>query len=235
MPIQRRRVSELVLEEIKKLIKKGEFKPNTKLPSENELAKMFQVSRVPIREAISVLAAGGIVEPRQGGGNWIREVDFANMMEKVTIEMVDIKQLLDLLEFRIIVEAEAAALAAERYKQEDIEQLEAALDVFRKSTIDDENTIGDQADYTFHQIIVKASYNPFLMQTIDNISDLYQKYLKFSLKKNIGFKMKREQVYGEHKSIFEAIKERDANTAHMKMKEHLQNTKQKLEKLKIEE
>lgn len=119
------------------------------------------MSRAPIREAISVLAASGLVEPRQGGGNWVREVDFANMMERVTIEMVDIKQVLALLEFRTIIETGAVALAAERYQQEDIENIEVALDVFRQSTIEDEYSIGGDADYNFHKKIVQASYSPF--------------------------------------------------------------------------
>lgn len=227
-PIQRRKVSELVLEEIKKLIKDGDFKPNSKLPSETELAKRFQVSRAPIREAISVLSASGLVETRQGGGNWVREVDFANMMEKVVLEMVDIKQVYDLLEFRTIVEAEAAALAAERYQQEDIEKLEKALNAFRQSTVENENGIGDEADYHFHQIIVKASYNPFLIQTIDNLSELYQKVLNFSLKKNMGIKVKKEQVFNEHQAIYDAIKSRDSKAASKNMREHLQNTRRKL-------
>ena len=129
IPIQRRKISEQVLDEIKALIKDGTFKADHKLPSEMELAKMFQVSRSPVREAISVLAATGMVESRQGGGNWVRKVDFAEMLEQVTMEMVDIEQVYDLLELRTIIETEAAALAAERHTKEEIEELEEALNL----------------------------------------------------------------------------------------------------------
>jgi GntR family transcriptional repressor for pyruvate dehydrogenase complex len=222
LPIQRLKISEQVLEKIKALIKEGTFKTDSRLPSEMELAKMFQVSRSPVREAISVLAASGIVESRQGGGNWVRKVKFASMLEQVALEMVDVMQVNQLLEFRTIIETEAAALAAERHQQRDIEDLEEALHLLEKNMLNDGSSIGDDADYHFHKIIVSASGNPFLVQTIHNISDLYQKAMKFALKQNIGMKLKREKVHQQHIAIFKSIKNRDPDAAAKHMKEHLQ-------------
>ncbi|NEU30885.1 FadR family transcriptional regulator [bacterium LRH843] len=228
LPVQRRKISEHIFEEIKTLIKNGTYPLDTKLPSETELAKMFQVSRAPVREAISVLAASGMVESRQGGGNWVRQIELANMLEHVTMEMVTPEQVFDLLELRTIVESEAAYLAAERHKQEDIEQLEAALHTFGTTMLGDETSVGDAADYHFHKIIVNASYNPFIVQTMENIADLYQKALTYSLKKNVGLKMKRKSVYKEHEAIFEAIKNRKPEQAAEYMKKHLQTARHKL-------
>ena len=92
----------------------------------------------------------------------------------------------------------------------------------------DRTSIGDAADFKFHNIIVKASKNPFLIQTIENISDLYQKALKFSLKQNIGLQLKRESIYHEHKVIFDAIKNRDPEAAAANMKKHLHTARMKL-------
>lgn len=227
-PVQRKKMSEHIFDEMKTLIKNGTFPQDTKLPSETELAKMFQVSRAPVREALSVLAASGMVESRQGGGNWVRKVELANLLERVAMEMVDIEQVFDLLEMRTIIESEAAALAAERYKEEDIKALEEALHAFGETMLGDQTSIGDEADYHFHKIIVKASYNPFLVQTIENISDLYQKALAFSLKQNVGLKMKRESVFKEHEAIFQAIKNREPEKAAEQMKKHLQTARVKL-------
>ncbi|TWI58073.1 FadR/GntR family transcriptional regulator [Halalkalibacter nanhaiisediminis] len=227
IPIQRRKISEQVLEEIKALIKNGTFKPDEKLPSEMELAKMFQVSRSPVREAISVLAATGMVESRQGGGNWVRKVEFAEMLEQVTIELVDIKQVYELLELRTIIESEAAALAAKRHDQKDIIELEEALHVLGENMLNNRGSIGDAEDFKFHKTIVRASKNPFLVQTIENISDLYQKALKFSLKQNVAYE-KRESVFHEHQAIFEAIKNRDSEAAAENMKKHLRTARMKL-------
>jgi GntR family transcriptional repressor for pyruvate dehydrogenase complex len=225
--IERKKVSRQVYEQLVKMIKEGELPPNSKMPSEMELTKMFGVSRSPIREALSVLAASGLIESRQGGGSWIKEVNLINMLEKVTFEMVEIEEVYELLEMRSIIETEAAALAAERYEPKDLKELEQALEAFRK-TVDDENSIGDQADYDFHRVIVKASYNRFLLQTINNLSDLYQKAINFSLKKNIGIQRKREEVFREHEAIFEAIKERNPEEARRAMKHHLTNVRLKL-------
>lgn len=226
-PVKRKKMSELVLEKIQALIKDGTFPANEKLPSEAELAKMFQVSRAPVREALSVLTASGVVESRQGGGNWVRQVDLSNFLERVSLEMVDVKQVDELLEMRMIVESGAAALAAKRRKEEDLVALEAALHALKEEMLDDDMKIGDEADYRFHQLIVKASYNPFIIQTMENIADLYQKAMTYSLKKNVGLKMKRESVYKEHEAIFLAIKAQDEGKAAFEMKKHLQTARNK--------
>ncbi len=209
------------------MIKNGTLPPNSKLPSEMELAKMFGVSRSPIREALSVLAASGLIESRQGGGSWVREINLVNMLEKVTFEMVEIQEVHQLLEMRMIIETEAAALAAQRYQAEDLYQLQSALEAFRQ-TIHDEHNIGYHADFEFHRVIVKASYNPFLVQTIDHLADLHRKALSFSLKKNLGIPRKREEVVKEHEAIYEAIKERDTDKARKAMKHHLTVVRLKL-------
>ncbi|TKC18097.1 FadR/GntR family transcriptional regulator [Robertmurraya kyonggiensis] len=227
MRIKREKVSSLVLEELKKMIKSGEFPYNSKLPSETELAKMFGVSRSPVREALSVLAASGLIESTQGGGSWVREVNLAEMLEHVQFEMVKVQQVQDLLEMRTIIESEAAFLAAKRYKPQDIVDLEEALEAFRKAS-EDQFKIGYEEDYAFHRIIVRAAYNPFLTQTMENVSELHVKSLMFSLEKNLGWEEKRKEVFTEHVNIFNAIKNGDGIAARTAVIEHLTNTRIKL-------
>ncbi|MFD1848804.1 FadR/GntR family transcriptional regulator [Oceanobacillus bengalensis] len=227
MQIQRKKVSELVREEIISLIKSGEIPPNSKLPTENELAKRFGVSRVPLREALSVLEASGVIESKQGGGSWVREVNLATMLDPVQFEMVDVRQVQDLLEMRTIVESEAAYLAANRRKEKDLTYLKTSLDAFKK-VMNDEQAVGYEADYVFHIALVKAAYNPFLTQTMDHLSDLHQRALKFSLEKNLGWTAKRKEVYLEHEKIYEAIKERDGAAARNAVINHLTNARIKL-------
>ena len=227
MLIERKKVSSLVREELIKMIKSGELPPNSKLPTEQELAEKFGVSRVPLREALSVLEATGVIESKQGGGSWVKEVNLATMLDSVQFEMVDVRQVHDLLEMRTIVESEAAFLAAERHKEEDIKELYESLLAF-KQVMDDDKQVGYEADYAFHRVMVKAAYNPFLTQTIDHLSDLHLRALKFSLEKNLGWSSKRKEVYREHEKIYEAIKNRDAINARNAVKEHLTNVRIKL-------
>jgi GntR family transcriptional regulator, transcriptional repressor for pyruvate dehydrogenase complex len=227
VPIERKKVSEQILEQLKKMIKDEVFPPNSKLPSENELAKMFGVSRAPIREALSVLAASGIIESRQGGGSWVKEIRLVDMLESITLDMVPVEHVFDLLEMRSIIESEAAALAASRHLQEDIDRIEGALKYF-KETMEIGNKIGHEADFQFHLEIVKASKNHFLLQSVESLSELYEKSLVFSLKKNLGFQRKREQIYQEHCNIVQAIKNREPEEAAKHMKIHLTNVRLKI-------
>ncbi len=232
-PIQRQKVSDQVLTQIKNMIKNGHFPHESKLPSENELAKLFHVSRSPVREALSVLAASGIIESRQGGGSYVKSVSLSTLIEDMAFEFVEIDEVLDLLEMRMIIETEAAGLAAIRHNHEEINELEKALFAFRK-TLEDEESVGDEADYNFHKVLVKATNNPFLLQSFENLSNLHQKALAYSLKLNIGFRRKREMVYNEHFAIFEAIKNRDSQLAKEKMRLHLSNAYEKLKSYKDE-
>ena len=227
MLIERKKVSELVLDKLKKMIKSGEFPVNSQLPSETELAKMFGVSRSPIREALSVLSATGLIESRQGGRSWVREVNLAEMLEPVQFEMITIEEVHDLLEMRTIIESEAAYLAAERHTEQDIKDLTDSLEAF-SMTVKDGHTIGFEADYAFHQVIVRAAYNPFLTQAIENLSELHLKAVKFSLSKNLGWERKRKEVFAEHEKIYDAIKRRDRDGAKHAVTDHLINVRIKL-------
>ncbi|MDQ0177809.1 FadR/GntR family transcriptional regulator [Bacillus chungangensis] len=226
-PIQRKKISEQIAIELKKLIKEKRFPPGSKLPSENELAKMFGVSRSPVREALSVLEASGLVDSKQGGGNYVTEVNLVNLLDSYMFEVIDVKEVFYLLEMRTIVESEAAALAAIRWKDDDLLAIKKALDEFA-ITMEDEQSIGHEADFAFHHEVVKASYNPFLLHSVDSLRDLYEKTLNFSLKQNIGMPRKREQVLSEHLAIFKSIESRDSKAAAYNMKRHLINTRIKL-------
>lgn len=227
IPVTKKKVSDQIIEQLKEKIKNQEFPLDSKLPSENELARMFGVSRAPIREAISVLVASGLVKSVQGGGNFVQEVPLVGLLDSVTFEMATEEEVFNLLELRTVIETEAAGFAARRRTDEELELIRISLEQFAQ-TIDDEQAIGDVSDYNFHQSIVRASHNSFLIQTLENVADLYQKTMNYSLKQNLGLKRKRESVYHEHLAIFEAIKNRNEEVAANSMKKHLINARKKL-------
>ncbi|HLR74772.1 MAG TPA: FadR/GntR family transcriptional regulator [Virgibacillus sp.] len=227
MLIERKKVSEIVLDKLKYMIKTGEFPPNSRIPSETELAEMFGVSRSPIREALSVLSVSGLIESRQGGRSWVKDVNLAEMLEPVQFEMITIEEVLDLLEMRTIIESQSAYLATKRHTLQDIKDLNKSLEDFGM-TVKDDYTIGFEADHAFHQIIVRATYNPFLIQAFENLSDLHLKAVKFSLSKNLGWERKRKEVFSEHERIYHAIKHRDGERAKQAVIDHLTNVRDKL-------
>ncbi|WP_102691650.1 FadR/GntR family transcriptional regulator [Rummeliibacillus pycnus] len=234
MQIERKKVADQVLEALIEMIKTGVFLPNTVLPTENELAKMFGVSRPPIREALKVLEVSGVIESRQGGRSWIKKVNLSDMMDPIKFEIVTRKQVIELLEFRKIIETNAAALAAKRRTENDMKNLDGKLAEF-KQIMDDQNAIGYKEDFEFHHIIMQASKNSFIIETISNLADLHVRALEYSLSKNLGWEKKRNDVYREHERIVKAIKDQNSEAAKEAMKIHLDNAMQKLQNLKLEE
>lgn len=228
--ISRRKASELILEELQAMIRDGQFSPGDRLPPEAELARMFGVSRAPVREALSVLEAAGIIDCRQGGGNYVRPVSGFSLLEPVVLKVMDYQQVLYLLEVRQILETEASALAARRRDEEDLANIEKALQEFQRVT-ENEKAVGEEEDFAFHRAVVEAAHNPVLVRIVDDISDLYRKCLAITLAKNVGLRRKREQVLKEHTAIFEAIKEGEANLASAQANVHLEKVRMKIVKL----
>ncbi|KIL45813.1 FadR/GntR family transcriptional regulator [Jeotgalibacillus soli] len=230
MKIERKKISAQILEQLKELIKENKFSSEQPFPSENELATMFGVSRAPVREALSVLAASGIIESRQGGRSFVREVRLASMLETLPFEVIPVEQIYEVLEMRIIIETKAASLAALRHDANDLREIEKALNDFQVTLINME-AVGAQADVNFHKHIMNATKNKFLIQVMENIDELYRKTISFTLAKNVGFPDKREQVFQEHENIFLAIKRRDGKEAELAMRTHLENVEKKLKLL----
>lgn len=225
--IERKKVSVQVYDHIKKMIQDGKFRPGDKLPAETKLSEMFGVSRTPVREAMSILEASGLIKSVQGGGSVVQSTSITNLIEMATLEMVALNEVLHLLEVRVILEGEAAALAALRRTDNDLARVRAALLDVRR-TAENEETIGHEQDIRLHEAIVDAAHNPVLKKMMDGISGLYYKAVKFSLMKNVGLDQKRQQVLKEHDAIVEAIARQDAVGAKEAMTAHLQNAKEKL-------
>ncbi|KGP73275.1 FadR/GntR family transcriptional regulator [Pontibacillus yanchengensis] len=227
MKIERKKVSMQVFDRIKEMIQQEKMKPGDKLPTEKQLSEMFGVSRTPVREALSVLEASGLTTSKQGGGSVIQATSLSNLMEETQFEFVDPEEVLNLLETRIILETEAARLAAERRTPEELDEIKQNLDAIRLSQ--DENQIGYKEDIAFHNAIVKASHNPILNQTIEGVTNLYEKAIRFSLMKNMGISEKRAQVLSEHERIYAAISQGNGPKAKEEMQNHLSNARKKFE------
>ena len=226
--IVRKRVSDQVIEEIKNKIQSGEFPIDSKLPSENELAKMFNVSRVPIREALSALSSHGIIESIHGGGSWVRPKPFEKLIDQSLIDVISSKQIIDLLEMRIILATKATFLAAQRHDDNDLQKMKQTQEVLLKE-LEQTSQINDESEFLFHQAIVHATKNEVLIRTLENLFDLYNRALKASLPTNSMIAGSNKQVYEEHQAILKAISLRDAEGAEAAMFQHLSNNLEMLQ------
>lgn len=226
--MSKEKLSQMISRELLKMIEAGKYPPGSKLPTEMELATQFGVSRIPIREALSVLRAAGLINSRQGGGSFVEENSGPNIFGNVHIENDDAEIIRHLFEMRKIMEPEAAYLAALRRTPEHLDCMREALRWLEVEMADD-SKIGMEADMEFHRSMFLATLNPVMIQAMDNLSSLYKRALQITLYSNLGLKQKRKAVYQEHLNILLAIEMEEPELAKIQCAIHLKNAEKKLD------
>lgn len=225
--MKKEKMSQKISREVLKMIESGQLPAGSKLPTEMELAAQFDVSRVPVREALSVLRAMGVISSQQGGGSYVEDVGTVPLIQHFQIQHADIDDIKHLFELRKILEPEAAYLAALRRTPEELEQIQDAL-IWMKEELISETKTGQEADFKFHYSVIQATHNPVMINLLNNLSSLYKKGLAVTLKQNIGLQRKRHTVYKEHENIFLAIRDEEPELAKVQSLIHLKNVEKKL-------
>ncbi len=214
-PIRRTSISDQVSMQIKQLILDKNWKPGERIPSETELAELFGVSRVSVREALLKLNAIGLLESRFSGGNYVREVGadiFLNAI--IPTVYVSSNSLLDVLEFRQVMEAKQAGLAARKAKPEDIKRLEEIHQDMVKKAGDVEAF--SEADLRFHIELARITQNSLLVACMELIRDVLGENMQ-KLVAQRGY----ESGVNDHRQILEAIRENDEQKATRLMDSHV--------------
>ena len=206
------RLYQQVVEKMLVMLDSGEYPPGSRLPSERELCERFDVSRPTIREAIIALEVMGRVAVKTGSGVYILE-QTRTLQGRQTISAFE------LTEARVLVEGEAAALAATMIDDRQIEALEAA---YREMV--EENKRGDLtsevADRQFHGILSRATRNRVMMDIIENLWDIQGRSPEISHAHNAVCKKNGQRRLAEHKAILDAVSQRDAGAARTAMRRH---------------
>jgi DNA-binding FadR family transcriptional regulator len=193
------------LNHIREQIEMGHWKVGGKIPKEAELCEILQVGRNTVREAIRVLSHAEVLEVRQGNGTYVRSnVDPGEVMRRISRA-----RLRDHLELRVILETEAARLAAQRRTDEDLEVLGQLLEQRGELQGEEDLTEFVERDVAFHLAIAKASQNKALEEL----------YRYFSATVGAGTQQifieqqKLEPGLVAHGRILEAIRRKDAEAA----------------------
>ena len=146
-----------IYEQIFERIVAGEFPMNARLPAETELARRFGASRPVVREALARLREDGIIVSRQGSGSYVKRRPDAGILRFVPVgSIADVQRG---FEFRAGLEGAAAALAAERWEEEDIAAIKRALAALENRIAN--RQLGVDADVEFHRAIAQATHNPY--------------------------------------------------------------------------
>lgn len=164
LPIKKGSLVETAIESLRTAIEQGQWPIGSRLPVESELSAALGVSRNTVREAVRVLVHVGMLETRQGDGTYVRATRDAGE----TLRRIARAELGDQLEVRIMLETEAARLAARRRTDGDLILMTLALDARAKAGTDIPARI--RHDQAFHRALVAASHNPALTELYDYFS-----------------------------------------------------------------
>ena len=229
MSLQRVRkegISAQVFKQLKTQIIQGAWSKGEKLPSEGDLATLFGVSRVSIREALQRLATLGLLETRHGEGTFVRGVTSESYLNSLLPALVlDKANIFDVLEYRQTMEKGVVALVVEKASEAEIAVLEES---YRKMVDCRQNSIEfAHADLDFHLTLTKVTGN----QVFIKVNSIIQDILRASMEDIVDLLGTRDGL-DYHKRILDAIKRRDSRTAQELMEEHVRRTILRLQNAK---
>lgn len=200
------------------IIDDQKYLPGSKLPNENEMSELLQVSRTTLREAISFLVAQNVLEIRRGKGTYVAEdlpasgVDLtglANMRSRVRAK--------DLFEMRLIFEPATVALACQRATDDELRQIEKKAE--RMEQVAAEGGDWPLADQEFHWAIIKAAHNEYMRRLYPIINSAVNEILQISQNR----KHMQEIALRDNRLILEFLMRRDEAGARHAMSIHMKH------------
>lgn len=219
-PVKNQKVYEVVIEQIKEMIKTGKLKKGDKLPPERELVEELKVSRTSIREALRSLEILGLVESKHGDGNFIKKNFDDSLLEPLSLMfMLQESSPKDVLELRMVLETETAMLAAKRIGADELKDIKAIIDKF-KATADEK--LNTELDVEFHHAIAQASKNLLLVNILSATSVLIDTFISDARYRIIEKEENKEKLIKQHEGIYKALLNKDALKAAEEMRKHLE-------------
>ncbi len=214
---EKRRLSEMAADEIRRLIKEAGFRPGDKIYSENDLTKRLDVSRSSVREAIRILEVTGLVTVRHGKGVFLndRQADRFEPFRKWIGEHED--SLFEQFEVRLLIEPEAAALAASKAEKKEITEMRGVLAAFVEAAEAGDVDTAVQRDSEFHTLVAQATRN----RTIHVLMSTFGQRLTEGWVTSLHIPGRMNKTIAEHGRILTAIEERNPEVARKQMRRHL--------------
>lgn len=236
MAIKQLKRSDLVAQEIKRMITERNLSPGDRLPRESELQAQFEVSKGTIREALKSLEVQGLVTISTGpsGGGTIVEVPLDRTLQfmqnylffkEVTIE--------DIYAVRQMLEPELAAGAVPHLTEEHFEALEHSISCCDPSSSREDLIMQRREDVNFHDILAAANPNPFLRFTCELINEMIRQLIVFGNRTP----QTEHRRFGEvnanyHRDILQAARARDANAVRKLMIQHMEDATHAVKRMK---
>ncbi|ANC31902.1 FadR/GntR family transcriptional regulator [Isoptericola dokdonensis] len=200
----------------------GVIAPGEKLPSEPRLAAEHGVSRTVVREAVARLNNEGLVHTRRGSGSYALTPPADDAGAAPLARTVEDR--LALLDYRLGLETQTAALAAERRTPAQLAALTARLDDLR--TAYDHPSTAMQHDFGFHRLVAEASHNRYLLDAVDRLGPQMIAMPRGRLDPPEGDRF--VTVVQEHRAVLDALTGQDPLAAAAAMRVHLAASRRRL-------
>jgi GntR family transcriptional regulator, transcriptional repressor for pyruvate dehydrogenase complex len=220
------RLSDTIAHELERRILEGALKPGDRLQPERELAVELGVSRPSLREAIQKLVSKGLLHSRQGGGTFVTdqlEAGFTDPWQEMLRQHPNIQA--DLLEFRGLLESEAAALAARRATDTDLQRIENAYNrveaLFAEgpgAAVFEEQVA---ADLAFHQAVAEAAHNVVFGHLTSSLFRVTHDHIDRNLRHLRRLEEDWQELRTQHAAIWEGIRTRNPAAAHAAVRRHI--------------
>jgi GntR family transcriptional repressor for pyruvate dehydrogenase complex len=219
-PVPHRNLTDLVHEQLRDMIYRGEIEPGERLMSERDMSERFKVGRPTIRTAVQKLINRGLVESRRGVGVFVLDQDQA-IDKRPLLQALDgeVYSVADIQEIRMALEAKSAELAAKRATDEDIRLLTKGLEKIKKERI--ENTIRIHTDISFHMNIAYASKNVVQIHLMKSFYEVQSYAMSYSYSNILKSLSMGELVDRQHDEILAAIIKHDPQLARQAMETHI--------------
>lgn len=216
---ERHTLSQKISEQLKQYIIEEQLVPGQTLPSERELAKLMQVSRPVIREALRALELSGVLSIRHGEGAFIQSHSVAPLFDQLLfLWKLDNKKVCDLFDLRQIFELAAIEQIVQRATVADFDHLEALALEMRQAGGDTE--LMQAADIRFHQALVSAAHHELFAQ----LTEVIVQYFARTSHHHMG-QSEVDKTVAEHLHIVDALRKRDEAEAKRILRAHLEFSK----------
>jgi len=216
VPVARRSLPDDLARRITQMIETEGLKAGDRLPTISKLARRFSVGAPTLREALTKLETLGAVTIKHGSGVYVGQRPNSLFASNPSLAGTPSKKtLVDLIEARILVEVEGAALAARHATPDDLRQMEDLL-AHAQANLDDGDAL-NAINMAFHAAVARASGNSVLRQVLEVLTQLFQAEQRLIL----NIHGSRQQDHDEHVGILEALRARDATLAAERMRTHL--------------
>lgn len=220
--VQVPRISDAIAATLERRILEGSLKPGDRLPPERELAVDLGVSRPSLREAIQKLASKGMVQSRQGGGTYVTDVldtSFSDPWQDMMVKHPNLRE--DMLEFRRMLEGQAAEWAAERATAADLQLLEQTFNALMDAFESDDASKRSEADIAFHQAIGDAAHNVLIGHLSSALLHLMHDNIRLNLGELKAVPAASRLLKSQHEAIYKAVRENKPQAARSAAETHI--------------